>query len=183
MSHQQERPQKPILERAIIEPLVLRKRKRLVVRRRRRRTRWCFVLRDERGRDLLRSVDFTSASSHPTNNPREREALQNLLWFVGDEGWTIARRPDVRARNRWWEFHVVRGDQAAGQRDMQLPEALRDLQMANDLRSGDRRAPELPRVARRAWSMRVITLVVIIGIVLIGAALVLILEIRFFPAG
>jgi hypothetical protein len=161
-------PSRPTVERATIEPLAVRKGIPGISR-----TTWCFVVRTDHGRDLFRSYEFLSATNHPTNKTREQQALQELLLYVRDDGWTITHRPKLQARDQWWQFRFVKGD----------PEAVaRDLQYANAMSAGSQWVGDRPKMARGVWTMWSVTLVVIIGLFLLCVVLVLTAEIRVSPA-
>lgn len=150
----------PAIERARIEVEAVRKGIT--------RTTWCFTLRDEWGQGLLRSSEFVSATDHPTNQKRERNALQNMLIDIRNAGWTIAHAPNLKERNNWRTYQFVRGSHVAVVRDIEFMKA-----MTGGGHSG------LPR---GTWTMWTITIAVIIGLFLLCVALVLTAEVRVSPA-
>jgi hypothetical protein len=137
------------------------------------RTRWCFVLRDGWGEEILRSHEFLSATDQPTNDKRERATLQDMLLDVRDGGWTIAETPNLKARTQWWTYTFIRGDQL---------EVARTIQFVRAMDTGGRRSGDGGGLPRGTWIMWAITIAVIIGLFGLCVLLVLSAELRVSPA-
>jgi hypothetical protein len=139
------------------------------------RTTWCFSLRDDWGRSLLDSAHFVSATDHPTNQKREQEALQDLLFDIRTDGWIEKRVPRAKDRNNWWTYQFVRPlheDQAA---------AVRDAHLMRAMIVGSQREPERRGLSRGTGVMWTISIAVIIGLFLLCVVLVLSAELRVSP--